>query len=63
MIDNSPSLNLLELVAIEYYDRGIPSALPNGNPYKGYVENHRWGYHAANNNRNCPVCVRNRSGK
>lgn len=56
------NLNDLELVAIQYFDEGKPSALPNGNPYKGYVENHRWGYHGANNNLNCPVCVRNRKG-
>ena len=57
----SPNLTTLEIVAIEYFDRGIPSALPNGNPFKGYAENHRWGYHAANNNLNCPICKRNRA--
>lgn len=63
MIDNSASLNQLELVAIEYYDKGILSALPNGNPYKAFVEAHYWGYHATNSSRDCPVCVRNRKGQ
>ena len=61
ILAESPRITVLELVAIEYYDNGIPSALPNGNPFKAYAENHRWGYHGANNNRNCPVCTRNRT--
>ena len=54
-------MNASELMAIEYFDKGIPSVLPDDNPYKGYVEHHRWGYHTRKYSPNCPVCKRKES--
>jgi hypothetical protein len=35
---------------------GLPSLLPDSNPWKGYVEAHRWGEHGEHHVRVCPQC-------
>jgi hypothetical protein len=51
-------MNHLEQQAVDYYDKGIPSSLPDNNPYKIYAENHRWGRHHDHKSKDCPVCKR-----
>jgi hypothetical protein len=39
---------------------GVPSLLPDGNPWKYEVERHRWGYHRApQTDPRCPICQLN----
>lgn len=40
--------------AVEADTRGVPSSLPEGNPYKVLVEDHRWGRHHAGCPPFCP---------
>lgn len=42
--------------ALAFYNRGIPSVLPEGNRFKATVENHRWGKHWESLD-TCPACV------
>lgn len=35
-----------EVEAIDYYRRSIPSLLPDQNPHKAALEEHRWSKHA-----------------
>ena len=45
--------------ALDYYNRGIPSLLPDSNRWKLAVERHRWGWHAnpPEETRSwCPAC-------
>jgi len=45
-------------IAIEFYDRGVPSALPDDNPFKRAVEQHRWGNRTDAHAIGCPICER-----
>ena len=36
---------------------GYPSALPDGNRWKGSVEDHRWGHHGILADKYCPACA------
>jgi hypothetical protein len=49
--------------ALDFADRGVPSALPDSNRFKSEVEAHRWGRHGdhaggAAAHPRCPVCAR-----
>jgi len=44
--------------ALEAYEAGIPSSLPDSNQYKKLVEAHRWGkHHAPHQDPRCPACA------
>lgn len=44
--------------AIKAYDQGVPSVLPDSNPWKHQVEQHRWGAHGCEADLTCPICLR-----
>lgn len=52
-----PDLEKMKAEALDYYDRGFPSLLPEENRWKRLVQNHRWGYHQMPK-KGCPVCER-----
>lgn len=43
--------------ALDFFKRGIPSALPDSNRWKLSVERHRWGWHANVRTEWCPACT------
>ena len=49
--------------AIKAYDDGVPSVLPDSNPWKHQVEQHRWGAHGEEADLTCPICFRPINGK
>lgn len=46
-----------ELLALRYYDDGVPSTNPNGF-FRTVTQNHRWGKHYQSFSKQCPVCKR-----
>jgi hypothetical protein len=49
--------------ALKALDDGVPSTLPDSNPFKRAVEQHRWGNRTNAHKQSCPACKREREAE